>query len=744
MNETQIKQWQQQAEYDYQNNNYHRAATLYEQLITEFPKQKLYFWQLGLMLLLQGNVAEAQTTWFMAMLDGNSQQVTQWNGELRAMLNREVDRQESLDRRDIAWQICRQLQELFPEDIHHHLRWLQLGLELRKYISDHLQETNLRETLQADIEVEFDLFVSVLYLLLLQDCLNPEVLKLAAIGLKFAKTLTQKEKIGRMFHDAALNISRIQRQYDLGIRIYELGLQATPQNYELIADLSGAAQDVGDYEKGIKIAQHLLSISESLPARVFAQRTLLKALMATGGNWLESLHAAKEHQELLQQLLQQQPTDLTLLQITRLINTCFFSPYLDDCPQENRATINQVSKLCQKNIQILEQEKIQRYQQGHQKRLFQRRSRQKLRIGYVSYCLSTHSVGWLVRSLMQYHDRDRFELYGYLLSSPERQDTLQDWYVTQFQKTVKSMDAEKIAEIIFEDEIDILIELDSLTIDLACYIVSLKPAPIQVTWLGWDASGIPTVDYFIADPYVLPDRAQNYYQEKIWRLPQTYIACGGFETALPTLRRETLEIPKDAVIYYSVQRGYKRHLNTSRLQLKIIKGVPNSYFLIKGCMNSEKIKDTFYRLAEEEGIERDRLRFLDLDTNEAIHRGNLGIADVVLDTYPYNGATTTMETLWIGIPLVTRVGQQFAARNSYTMLTNIGVKEGIAWTDEEYLAWGIRFGLDESLRQKVSWQMKKARYTQPLWDSKAFTREMENAYQEMWNIYLNSSESSRT
>ena len=142
------------------------------------------------------------------------------------------------------------------------------------------------------------------------------------------------------------------------------------------------------------------------------------------------------------------------------------------------------------------------------------------------------------------------------------------------------------------------------------------------------------------------------------------------------------------------------------------------------------------QLAEEEGVEYSRLRFLDLDPSESVHRANLAIADVVLDTYPYNGATTTLETLWMGIPLVSRVGEQFAARNSYTMMMNAGITEGIAWTDEEYLEWGVRLGKDEALRQQVALKLKASRQTAPLWNGKQFTREMEKAYQQMWQRYI--------
>jgi predicted O-linked N-acetylglucosamine transferase (SPINDLY family) len=114
----------------------------------------------------------------------------------------------------------------------------------------------------------------------------------------------------------------------------------------------------------------------------------------------------------------------------------------------------------------------------------------------------------------------------------------------------------------------------------------------------------------------------------------------------------------------------------------------------------------------------------------------LAIADVVLDTYPYNGATTTLETLWREIPLLTRVGEQFAARNSYAFLQQVGVTEGIAWTDEDYINWGVRLGLEPALRDQVKAKLKAAKTDSPLWQAEKFTREMEKAYQQMLQIYL--------
>jgi predicted O-linked N-acetylglucosamine transferase (SPINDLY family) len=244
------------------------------------------------------------------------------------------------------------------------------------------------------------------------------------------------------------------------------------------------------------------------------------------------------------------------------------------------------------------------------------------------------------------------------------------------------------------------------------------------------------MDYFIADPYVLPEDAQDYYQETIWRLPNTYLAVDGFEIAIPSLRRDELGVSNDAILYFTAQRGYKYNPDPAKLQLQILKAVPNSYFLIKGMADQESLKTFYAEIAESVGVDCDRLKLLPLSPTEASHRANLAIADVVLDTYPYNGATTTMETLWMGVPMVTKVGQQFAARNSYTMMMNAGITEGIAWTDEEYVEWGIKLGTDENLRQQVAWKLRKNRQTAPLWNAKQFTRDMENTYQQMWLNYI--------
>lgn len=524
-------------------------------------------------------------------------------------------------------------------------------------------------------------------------------------------------------------------RYDHSILILEALQNLAPQdisltsNLDLLRDLARFYRAAFRFKEAMNAAKSYAQTAIDLPDKIFANYLLLHVLLQGGTQWEDILKVADQQSALIKSLIAENPQNLSHKEVNRLFSAGFHFSYIEDSPQTNRTLQNQLVKICHDNLGY------------HPLEANRQKETRPLRIGYISHCLGRHSVGWLSRWIFKHHDHDQFQIYTYsFLDKPNSQDSVKTWiagYSDQFHRL--GYDASEIAETIRQDQIDILVDLDSITSDVCCEVMSMRPAPIQVTWLGLDASGLPAIDYFIADPYVLPDDAQEYYAEKIWRLPNTYIAVDGFEVLFPTLQRDRLNIPADAVIYFSSQGGCKRYPDTVRLQMQILKAVPNSYFLIKGDADQEEIQVFFRQIAEQIGVNSDRLRFLPMAETEAEHRANLDIADVVLDTYPYNGATTTMETLWMCIPIVTKVGQQFAARNSYTMMMNAGVTEGIAWNDQEYIDWGIRLGTDEKLRKQVFWKLKESRKTSPLWNAKQFTRDMEKAYKQMWEVRLQQS-----
>ncbi len=715
------------------NGEYGNAINFYEELSEQYPEIKKYHWYLGLALLLHGQEAEAQTAWMLALIDEEEANMGQYIQELVNILDTEAQRQEDLDSYVLAWAIRHHIREINQDNVLNLLKLVHLSTKLNSISNDNLKTLELIKKIQ-DENLNID---PTFLMLVLKEALKKYpaldwVLEFAEVCIPY---IEDKLKLIDYFLITANQAILKESRFDLAIKYCNLCLQIQPNNVEALTSLSEFHQNVNQVDVAIEFAYQAYSISKNLPDLLCSNYIILNTLLFTGVNWTKAIPFIKQYKDNLSQLIEQQLL-LDRDAIYRIIHCTYFLPYLRDDAQQNRFLHNEVLKICQSSIQAYAQEQYNRYSQANIQRI---KAPKKLRIGYLSHCLREHSVGWLARWLYQHHNREEFEIYTYFATYRSHiHDFLQDWYEQNSDHVRKlGPDGIEIAEQIHQDEIDILVDLDSMTCKNTLEAVALKPAPIQVTWLGWDGSGIPAIDYYIADNYVLPEYAQEYYSEKIWRLPNTYLAVDGFEVGVPTLRREDLEIPSDAVIYFSAQSGYKRNPDNVRLQMKILKEVPNSYFLIKDInKNVGVVREFFEEIAESEGVNKQRLRFLEKVPSSSIHRANLQIADVVLDTYPYNGATTTMETLWVGVPLVTKVGEQFSARNSYTMMVNAGISEGIAWSDDEYIEWGVRLGTDANLRRQIHWKLLQSRQTAPLWNAKQFTRDMENAYQQMWQRYI--------
>ena len=516
-------------------------------------------------------------------------------------------------------------------------------------------------------------------------------------------------------------------QYQAAIELAKRCMQLAPTDRQVLSQAVALMQsgDAVSLKESLPLAKRLLADSISLVERITVTHYILASLLMTGGSTEEAIGYYQKHKELLVKV-GADPSE----SMHQVISMGIFFNYFEDNPKVTRSIRNRVAFAGQQDLQALMSDRVDRYRQNQAAR---KHHTKPLKIGYLSECLRLHSVGWLVRWLLAYHDRDRFDIHLY--STRRSDDPLQQGFIQHYGDRFHHLpnSAGEIADQIDRDQIDILVDLDSITSFSNCAAAALKPAPVQVSWLGYDAIGLPAIDYYIADPYVLPENAPAYYTEKIWRLPQTYIAVDGFEVGTPSLRRDQLGIPAEAIVYLSSQTGLKRNSENMRLQLRILKAVPNSYFLIKSFASDRAQLEAFLmQLAAEVGVSGDRLRFLpDVPANET-HRANLALADIVLDTYPYNGATTTLEALWMELPIVTRVGEQFAARNSYSLMMNAGLAEGIAWTDAEYLEWGVRLGQDAPLRARIAQRLRRSRQTVPLWNAAAFTRQMEQAYEQMW------------
>ncbi|WP_373542141.1 O-linked N-acetylglucosamine transferase, SPINDLY family protein [Chamaesiphon sp.] len=684
------------------------------------------YWYLGLSYLLSGRLEDAQFAWLIPLADADDSELAVYTDDLLEILEREASYRSQLLELEIAWSIRLQILAFAPQRVKNVLQLITLANTLDLLTSDLLVEWEINELFAAvPIEIYDDLLLKQAIGALLRRVhtdLSLEIVKycLKSIGGR------QRDFVSQLLN-LAFDLCHHQNLGLFSVKLLEFCQSLFPNDLEICQALTCFYSEVELHAAAIATAEDVCRLAKTRFEQLFGSYLLQRAYF-TAGNWQGAKDRLDRHQQILQEIVIEDPIYLPKV-YKHIIISSFFSPYIEDNPSINRSLQNQLAAIYQSsfNSPIVKSNLAE---------VSLKKIPGIIRIGYLASTLRAHSVGWLSRWLFHYHDRDKFQIFIYCVNQIDSDLFNHKWFRDKVDVTyyLNHNYLEAVAQI-RADEIDILIDLDSLTFDISCAIVVQKPAPVQVTWLGWDASGLPAIDYFIGDPYVLAENAQDYYQEKIWRLPQTYLAVCGFEVGTPTLKRQDLQIPNDAIVYFSSQGGYKRHPDNVRCQMRIIKAVPNSYLLIKGQSDPLIIRDFFEKIAAEEGVSLEQLRFLETVSDEYTHRANLAIADVVLDTFPYNGATTTLETLWMGIPMVTQVGQQFAARNSYTFMRNAGIEEGIAWSEQEYLDWGIKLGLDRELRWEIQGKLRTGRNTAPIWNARQFTLDMEQAYRGMWAKY---------
>ena len=714
------------------------AIAHYEAAIELDPDARIAYWELGIASILADREEEAQTLWFSVMMAAGEAEAD-WLAELLVALNTEADRQRER-RADRAWVLRRHAYEIAPDATDNTLALVDAAIEAARLSPDDLDEWNIAAIAANHDALALDRWGAT-FLRLLDRCRGDAALPAIARATFARPDLTDafRQTLYPQLAVAALSLGITDRQATGALVLADVALEIVPDDFEVLNHTVNFYRQSRQYDLAVERAKRAEAAAKNDVDRAFAIALRLQCLLATGGRWPEAQAAADELRQRLSEAIDRDPRDLTSSQALHVLTSTFCLGYLRDRPDLDRPLVNRAAALAQVNLAALKGDRVARYRQQHQQQATPKSSGDKLRIGFLSDSLRSHSVGWLARWPFEYYDRDRFEFYAYVLNARSG-DPVQQWYVDRAHRAhLCGIDSGEIADRIAADAVDILIDLDSLTVDVACAVMALKPAPVQCTWLGFDASGLPTIDYYIADALTLPDDAQDYYAETIWRLPHSYIAIDGFEQGVPTLHRRDLGpggIAPDAIVYFTNQTGQKRNPDIIRLQLEVLRGVPGSHLLVKGLADAEAVRAAFLAIADDLNVERDRLHFLGRTRTEQEHRANLAIADIVLDTYPYNGATTTLETLWAGSPLGTRAGRQFSGRNSFAMLKQVGVEAGIAWSDREYVDWGVRLGRDASLRQSVAWQLRESRRRSPLWDGRGLTRDLEAAFEEMWARFL--------
>lgn len=354
-----------------------------------------------------------------------------------------------------------------------------------------------------------------------------------------------------------------------------------------------------------------------------------------------------------------------------------------------------------------------------------------LRIGYVSADFKKHPVGHFLIPVIPAHDRSKFTVFCYNQAKTDDEFTPRFRRATDVWRDIYQLDDAAVAKLISADGIDILIDLAGHTGGSRLMVFARKPAPIQMTWAGYiGTTGLSAIDYLISDWQESPLGAEKYCSEKIIRLPNAYVCFEPPVNAPPVGLAPILT--NGYVTFGCFNNLVKVTPQVVELWGKLMTLLPESRVILKTkILQSETVKKRFTELFAAAGIDASRV---DLQ-GQSPHRELLDTynkIDIALDPFPYSGGLTTLEALWMGVPVVTLGGSRFCSRHSITHLTAAGLPELIAASADDYIriAAGLARDCDRLVTLRSGLRNRVAR--SPLCDGKGFTRDLEAAFIEAW------------
>lgn len=349
----------------------------------------------------------------------------------------------------------------------------------------------------------------------------------------------------------------------------------------------------------------------------------------------------------------------------------------------------------------------------------------KLRIGFLSSDFCLHAVSLLTVELFELFDRERFEVYGFCWSREDGSElrTRVKKAMNQF-VPIATMDDATAAHCIRQHEIDILIDLHGLTSGARPNILAYRPSPVQMTYLGFPGpSGLPCIDYIIADRYLIPDSEKPYYSETPLYLPQVFQSSDRQRPVASLPTRAQCGLPKNHFVFCSFNNNYKFNEEVFDCWMRILQRVPGSVLWL--LADNPWAQNNLCARAELQGINPTRLLFAPR-VAPPDYLARYTAADLFLDAYPFNAGTTANDALWMGLPVLTRSGRTFASRMAGSLLTALDLPELITETLDEYEDRAVQLATQVGYLAGLRLRLTEARQCSPLFDMPRFVRDFES------------------
>ncbi|KAK7345311.1 hypothetical protein VNO77_15912 [Canavalia gladiata] len=359
-------------------------------------------------------------------------------------------------------------------------------------------------------------------------------------------------------------------------------------------------------------------------------------------------------------------------------------------------------------------------------------------IGYVSPDYFTHSVSYFIEAPLLYHDYTNYKVivYSAVVKADAKTIRFREKVLKSgIWKDIYGTDEKKVADMVREDQVDILVELTGHTANNKLGMMACRPAPVQVTWIGYpNTTGLPTVDYRITDSLADPPETKQKHVEELVRLPDCFLCYTPSPEAGPVC--PTPALSNGFVTFGSFNNLAKITPKVLQVWARILCAVPNSRLVVKCkpfCCDS--VRKKFLSTLEKLGLEPLRVDLLPLILLNHDHMQAYSLMDISLDTFPYAGTTTTCESLYMGVPCVTMAGSVHAHNVGVSLLSKVGLDHLIAKNEDEYVNLALKLASDVSALQNLRMSLRELMSKSPLCDGANFTLGLESTYRQMWRRY---------
>lgn len=542
---------------------------------------------------------------------------------------------------------------------------------------------------------------------------------------------------------------QVQNRHEASIEAFRAALEINPDYAEALNNLAISLTGVGRYHEAVDTYKRLLEVKPDLPEALFNLGTLLQTLSRWDQSvivFMKAIDCRPDYNivypylahSLMQQcswtnldgIIEQIRTN-TETELADGLTASVSAFALQSLPGEFSMDLRQrvAEQICRRVTST-----VTELRAGLSFSFPKVRRRAKLRIGYVSPDFRFHSVAVAFKGILDNHDRERFELYGYSLhSGPD--DGMTEELKRGFNSFTKVADlsyrdaAQKIAG----DEIDILIDLAGHTRGSWLEMLALRPAPIQAHYLGYSATiGADFLDYLISDHQQVPEEQRQYFTEQLVYLPDTFMATQRAPIAIDIPDRAHCGLPEGAFVFCNFNANYKIEPRMFSIWMRLLRRVPNSVlWLIAASPTSIA---NLRREAQARGVDPERLVFAER-VPHPVHLARLSHADLALDNFYHGGGVTTVDCLWTGVPLLSLTGPTPQSRNGASLLSAIGMDELIAHSLPDYEKLAFTLANDPERLQSLHDELLARRNSYPLFRPERLTRHLERGYELMWERY---------